>query len=44
MKLDITEKTAPKLWKRLAWFGGIWLASVLALTLVALSIRVVLRL
>ncbi|QFS83522.1 hypothetical protein FIU97_11835 [Roseivivax sp. THAF40] len=28
-------------WARLAWFAGIWLASVLALTLLAYLIRLV---
>lgn len=32
------------LWQRLAWFGGLWLASVLALGAVAMAIRLALRL
>ncbi|CAM5498278.1 MAG: DUF2474 family protein [Bradyrhizobium sp.] len=43
MKPDTTDKTVPKLWKRLMWFGAIWLASVLMLTLVAFVIRAVLK-
>lgn len=31
------------LWLRLAWFGGLWLASVLALGAVAMAIRLALR-
>ena len=30
-------------WRRLAWFVGLWAASVAALALVALAIRAVLR-
>ncbi|HQS45767.1 MAG: hypothetical protein B7Y12_04320 [Rhizobiales bacterium 24-66-13] len=42
MKLGITDRAPASLWKRLAWLAGIWLASVLALTLVAYAIRLVL--
>jgi len=38
MRLDITETLAP-LWKRLAWLGAIWLASVAVLGVVAYAIR-----
>lgn len=34
---------APPLWRRLAWFAGLWLASVLALGVVSLAIKAVLR-
>jgi len=41
MKPDITERPAP-LWRRLAWFAGIWTASVAALGAVAWLIRLAL--
>ncbi len=42
MKPDTTDEAPPKLWKRLLWFAGIWLGSVLALALVAFALRLVL--
>jgi hypothetical protein len=35
---------APRLGSRLLWFAGLWLASVLALTVVAYAIRLALGL
>jgi hypothetical protein len=37
-------QTAAPLWKRLAWMAAIWLVSVATLGIVALAIRLVLRL
>jgi len=42
MRLDTTEARHP-LWRRLAWFAGIWLASVIALGAVAYVLRLSLR-
>ncbi|MFC3207619.1 DUF2474 family protein [Aquamicrobium soli] len=42
MKLDTTDAARGGVSKRLAWFAGIWAASVLALALVALAIRLIL--
>ena len=36
------RRSAPRLTRRLAWFGGIWLASVLALAAVGGLIRAIL--
>jgi hypothetical protein len=38
----MTPAPAP-LWRQLAWFAGLWLASVTALGLVSLAIKAVLR-
>lgn len=35
----MAEKGTRPLWSRLLWFGGLWLASVLALAAVAYVIR-----
>ncbi|WP_459662305.1 DUF2474 domain-containing protein [Novosphingobium sp. 11B] len=42
MKQDTTDPQEPRLPARLAWFAGIWLASVLALTIVAFALRAIL--
>lgn len=39
--MQVTTEGA--LWRRLAWFGGLWLVSVLALGIVGYLIRAVLR-
>lgn len=43
MKLDTIERAPSALWKRLTWLVAIWLASVGALTVVAVMIRMVLK-
>ena len=39
--LPVTD-TNDNLWRRLAWFGGLWLASVLTLSVVAYAIKLML--
>jgi hypothetical protein len=39
MKPAITDPSPAPLWKRLAWFAGIWAASVAALGTIAYIIR-----
>ncbi|MFV3127289.1 DUF2474 family protein [Niveispirillum sp. KHB5.9] len=43
MKPDITEDAPKGLGHRLVWFATIWLGSILALGLVALVLRAVLK-
>lgn len=38
-----TDEPLPTLWRRLLWMAGIWTASVVALLLIAMMIRWVLK-
>jgi hypothetical protein len=35
--------TAPSVWKKLGWLGAIWMASVLALGVIAFILRLVMN-
>jgi hypothetical protein len=43
MKPDITDAAPAGIWRRLGWMAAIWLASVTALGVLAMLIRLVLK-
>jgi hypothetical protein len=38
-----TPEARSSIWKKLSWFAGIWIASILALAVVAYGIKLFLR-